>query len=173
MSDPSTAPIALPDAFFLYQERGLRGDIIKFRELLSGRNHKTFDADLPCFKNVTIESRRVGSGQDNPRDTSTLNDIQAKSALTMTYELGTGRFAAEFALRAIVGPRHGRNMLLGGKAEDVLCPFPPPPQLPPPPPPPPPRAPRRRRNVWETRVPTRTAIHPSALNRQTTSATRG
>ena len=154
MPDPSSAPIDLPDAYFLYQQRGLRGDIIKMRELLSGRDHDTFDADLPCFKDVTIESRRVGSGQDNPRDTSTLNDIQAKSALTMTYELGTGKFAAEFILRATGG--EGRNMLLGGKAEDVLCPFSPPPSAPPPlpsaPPSPPLPCPPPPECLAETRV---------------------
>ena len=152
--DPSTAPIDLPDAYFLYQQRGLRGDIIKMRQLLSGKDHDTFDADLPCFKDVTIESRRVGSAQDNPRDTSTLNDIQAKSALTMTYELGTGKFAAEFILRATGG--EGRNMLLGGKAEDVLCPFSPPPSAPPPlpsaPPSPPLPCPPPPECLAETRV---------------------
>ena len=92
------------------------------------------------LKNGLFSSRRSGEGADNPKDTMTLNDLQAKSAITIIIELGDGYVDGTFTAIDVPEKNGGRNMLFGGAAEERRCPSPPPP-LPPPPLPPPPLPP--------------------------------
>jgi hypothetical protein len=77
------------------------------------------------YKDGVFTALRIGRGVDNPTSAYVLNDVQAKSAVTVAYDLGEGFFRFRFDAASDGGG--GRNLLFGGAAKDVECALPPPP----------------------------------------------